>query len=209
MMEPEIDGFPEIPKDFSGKVNLMREQVGKLLEILKETVNQIPPGVSTPESELLKGVTHDLGVIAPEAFQAFEDAQATQMATMKAGVEFADSLPARIAEIDARMSAELAPFAAANFAPKPPERVPTFRELVDFRWARYFMLRTVESLPRTPSQDPVDWPMRGLRVSGNIWENWKPNKPVTTNPQPAELENYQLSYNFEPSLLANLGLIIE
>ena len=65
-MEPELEGFPDIPKDFVGKVSMMREQVGKLLEILNETVAKIPAGMSTPESELLKGITHDLGVIAPD-----------------------------------------------------------------------------------------------------------------------------------------------
>ena len=42
MMEPELEGFPVIPKDFVGKVTMMREQMGKLLQILNETVAKSP-----------------------------------------------------------------------------------------------------------------------------------------------------------------------
>ena len=232
MMEPELEGFPVIPKDFVGKVTMMREQMGKLLQILNETVAKIPAGMSTPESELLKGTTHDLGVIAPEAFEAFMDVHEAHMGVMKMGNEFADSLPGKIAEIDARMARELAPYAAANFIPKAQEPVPLFKDLIDFRWYKYYMTFTVETLNGGLPLPESDLPRMRQKVSGNIWENWnsqlveeknkKPEArhlPTRTQPQahsqpveeknkePEDTANFQSAYVFDLKVLTRLGLV--
>ena len=206
-MEPELEGFPDIPKDFVGKVSMMREQVGKLLEILNETVAKIPAGMSTPESELLKGITHDLGVIAPEAFEAFMDVQEAHMGVMKMGEEFADSLPGKIAEIDARKALELAPYAAANFLPKAQEPVPLFKDLLDFGRYKYYLTLTAKTL--TDSMRPAEGALPSMRqrVSGTIWEKWE-SLPGDVRESWGSLPVFQSDYIFDLKVLTRLGLVV-
>jgi hypothetical protein len=163
--------------------------------------------MSTPESELLKGTTHDLGVIAPEAFEAFMDVHEAHMGVMKMGNEFADSLPGKIAEIDARMARELAPYAAANFIPKAQEPVPLFKDLIDFRWYKYYMTFTVETLNGGLPLPESDLPRLRQKVSGNIWENWNSQLVEEKNKEPEDTANFQSAYVFDLKVLTRLGLV--
>ena len=166
-MESPYADLPEIPADFEGKLKLLKEQ----LDIFLGTVNEALEGPlregDSPELQMLKGSAKDLGELAPAMLTAFAEVREIHLEVAREGLKAAEDFPERLRAMDEQLAKDLAPYAAENFIPKPPEPVPSFLDVLDIRQA----LLEAGELLRGDSPEEIRDPVP--RTTGNIWEDPK------------------------------------
>jgi len=198
-MESPYADLPEIPADFEGKLKLLKEQ----LDIFLGTVNEALEGPlregDSPELQMLKGSAKDLGELAPAMLTAFAEVREIHLEVARDGLKAAEDFPERLRAMDEQLAKDLAPYAAENFIPKPPEPVPAFLDVLDIRQA----LLEADELLRADSPEEIRDPVP--RTTGHIWEDRK--KPAGQKQEHGE--EAVPEYVFPIGLLASLGLEVE
>lgn len=198
-MESPYSELPEIPSDFQGKIKLLGEQLDIFLGVVRGALEGPLREGDSPEKQMLEGATKDLGELAPALLAAFGDVRELHLQVAKDGLKAVEEFPARLRAMDEQLAKDLAPFAAENFIPKPPEPLPAFLEILDIGKA----LREVGELLK---EDQPDGPASTvLHTTGNIWENWKPRPQSPKN----QVDPVVPGYRFPTDLLQSLGLEAE
>ena len=199
-MQNPFDSMADMPETFSGKMSVLRESLSELVELCRRAVDEPDlKSQNSTEYQMLAQMVPDLEMAVPKALEAFEAARESHLEMARAGLQVVEDFPAKMKALEEKVAMELAPFAAENFIPKPPEPAPSFVELLDIK--KYLALARWLVRPEPSNeQGSANLP----RISGNIWENWK--SPIEGVGE-APLEQLEVpDYRFPLPVLARLGL---